>query len=129
MKRFLCLFITFSFLTVSCSFVKSRIGIKDCEFKLKSVKLTTVDLQGATVLLEISVKNPNDQHVVLDRFDFKFLVEGEEIFQGKNEFKTRIEKKSTKHVALKLKLPYKDFTPVLKKMKYRKFQVALHPGY
>ena len=117
MKRYSYLILILAFLFTSCGFINSRLGIKDCSFKLKSVKIGSLDFKGVKLVAEISVKNPNKQDVVIDRFDFRLSIEEDELFNGNNELKTRIAGNTTGSVELNIKIPYKDFTPVLDRIK------------
>ena len=65
-----------------CGTVAKRKALKDCEFDLADVEVKDVSLADVSMLVELSVYNPNDTEVIVDRFSYKLWSDKNMLAEG-----------------------------------------------
>ncbi|MBN1497466.1 MAG: LEA type 2 family protein [Spirochaetes bacterium] len=70
----LSILIALSSLT-GCDFIERRRLLKKCVFRLESVGVEAFSLNGVTMLMMLSISNPNKIEVALDRMDLYLYID------------------------------------------------------
>lgn len=70
----LSILIALSSLT-GCDFIERRRLAKKCVFRLESIDIETFSLNGVTMLMTLSISNPNKIEVALDRMDLYLYID------------------------------------------------------
>lgn len=91
-----------------CGTVAKRKALKDCEFDLVDVEVTDVSLSDVSLLLELSVYNPNDTEVIVDRFSYKLWSDKNPLAEGWHRRQEKVGPGEEKVIALTLKTPLKN---------------------
>ena len=65
-----------------CPSVAKRLALKDCQFSVVKVGLRSV--RGLNVNLDVTlgVYNPNEEEVIVDRFDYTLLINRQRVAEG-----------------------------------------------
>ena len=96
-------------LTVAgCGTVAKRKALKDCEFDLVGVEVKGVSLSDVDLLLELSVYNPNDTEVIVDRFSYKLWSDKNPLAEGWHRRQEKVAPGEDKVIALTVKTPLKN---------------------
>lgn len=91
-----------------CGTVAKRKALKDCEFDLVDVEVKGVSLSDVDLLLELSVYNPNDVEVIVDRFSYKLWSDKNAIAEGWHRRREKVPPGETRVIALTMKTPLKN---------------------
>lgn len=91
-----------------CGTVAKRKALKDCEFDLVDVEVKGVSLSDVDLLLELSVYNPNDIEVIVDRFSYKLWSDKNAIAEGWHRRQEKVPPGETRVIALTMKTPLKN---------------------
>lgn len=76
-------------------------------------ELTNTGLDGADVLFEFEVDNPNGVALVLDGLDYRLRLNGKPLLDGRQDERTQIAAKSESRVELPVRVRYADLLRVL----------------
>jgi LEA14-like dessication related protein len=82
MKKYIIVSIICILFFVSCSFIKERIAIKECKFKLEDVKPYDFSFSDLKIDFTINGQNPNKVDAKLDKFTYDFHINSKELFSG-----------------------------------------------
>ncbi len=74
--------LTISILMLSCTFLKERLAVKECTFKMKQVRPYDFTLTDLKLDVTIDISNPNKVDAVLDKLDYTLFVAGENVISG-----------------------------------------------
>lgn len=77
-------------LAISCSFLKERLAVKECNFKLRQARPYDFSLTDLKLDLTINIANPNKVDAVLDKLDYTLFVAGESIVSGATNQKIKV---------------------------------------
>jgi LEA14-like dessication related protein len=91
-----------------CGSVAKRKALKDCAFDLVDVEVTDVSLADLSLRLELSVYNPNDTEVIVDRFSYKLWSDKNPLAEGWHRRREKVGPGEEKVIALTLKTPLKN---------------------
>jgi LEA14-like dessication related protein len=91
-----------------CGTVAKRKALKDCEFDLADVEVKSVSLADVDLLLELSVYNPNDVEVIVDRFSYKLWSDKNAIAEGWHRRQEKVAPGETRVIAFTVKTPLKN---------------------
>jgi len=91
-----------------CGSVAKRKALKDCEFDLADVEVKSVSLSDVDLLLELSVYNPNDVEVIVDRFSYKLWSDKNAIAEGWHRRQEKVASGQTEVIAFTVKTPLKN---------------------
>ncbi len=91
-----------------CGTVAKRKALKDCEFDLVDVEVKGVSLSDVDLLLELSVYNPNDVEVIVDRFSYKLWSDKNAIAEGWHRRQEKVPPGETRVIAFTMKTPLKN---------------------
>ena len=71
-KIILSIFIALGMVTVTtdCAFQRMRENLKNCEFDLDSVSIKSLSFTSIELALDVGIKNPNAEQVILDKLVF-----------------------------------------------------------
>lgn len=96
-------------LTVAgCGTVAKRKALKDCEFDLVGVEVKGVSLSDVDLSVELSVYNPNDTEVIVDRFSYKLWSDKNPLAEGWHRRQEKVAPGEDKVIALTVKTPLKN---------------------
>ena len=96
-------------LTVAgCGTVAKRKALKDCEFDLVGVEVKGVSLSDVDLLVELSVYNPDDTEVIVDRFSYKLWSDKNPLAEGWHRRQEKVAPGEDKVIALTVKTPLKN---------------------
>lgn len=85
--------------------------LQEPKVELAGVSVKNVDLNGATLVFNIAVENPNSVEIKLDQVNYKVFLNNKEITQASTEKNIAIAGKATGYVDLPLPIEYsKVFT-------------------
>ncbi|MEO0226110.1 MAG: LEA type 2 family protein [candidate division WOR-3 bacterium] len=98
----------FLLLITGCSFLKERIAIKECTFKLKQVRPYDFTLTDLKLDLTVNIQNPNKIDAVLDRLDYSLSIAGENVFTGVMGQRQRIPAGKSKDILTTVVLNYQS---------------------
>ena len=76
-------------------------------------ELTNTGLDGADVLFEFEVDNPNGVALVLDGLDYRLRLNGKPLLDGRQDERTQIAARSESRVDLPVRVRYADLLRVL----------------
>lgn len=76
-------------------------------------ELTNTGLDGADVLFEFEVDNPNGVALVLDGLDYRLRLNGKPLLDGRQDERTQIAARSESRVDLPVRIRYADLLRVL----------------
>jgi len=91
-----------------CGSIAKRKALKDCEFDLADVEVKSVSLSDVDLLVELSVYNPNDVEVIVDRFSYKLWSDKNAIADGWHRRQEKVASGETKVIAFTVKTPLKN---------------------
>jgi LEA14-like dessication related protein len=91
-----------------CGTVAKRKALKDCEFDLADVEVKSVSLSDVDLLVELSVYNPNDVEVIVDRFSYKLWSDKNAIADGWHRRQEKVASGETRVIAFTVKAPFKN---------------------
>ena len=91
-----------------CGTVAKRKALKDCEFDLADVEVKDVSLSDVSMLVELSVYNPNDTEVIVDRFSYKLWSDKNMLAEGWHRRQEKVAPGEDKVIALTVKTPLKN---------------------
>ena len=91
-----------------CGSVAKRKALKDCKFDLADVEVKSVSLSDVDLLVELSVYNPNDVEVIVDRFSYKLWSDKNAIAEGWHRRQEKVASGQTKVIAFTVKTPLKN---------------------
>jgi LEA14-like dessication related protein len=95
-------------LAAGCGPIDKRKALKDCEFKLDDVEVKDVSLSDVDMLVELSVYNPNDTEVIIDRFSYKLWSDKNPIAEGWHRKQEHLGPGEDKVIPLTMKTPLKN---------------------
>jgi LEA14-like dessication related protein len=105
-------------LMLSCSLIRERLAVKECNFSLKQARPYEFTLSDLKLDLVIGIANPNKVDAVLDRFDYQLVVGGENVLSGATGQRTRILAGKTKDLLTTVTINYQSIsTAILKALK------------
>jgi len=110
-----------------CGMMDRRLAIRNCEFALKGVELSGLDLLGARFLVKVGVKNPNDIETVVDRFDFDFFLNDGRLAQAGTSRKNAIPPGESRIIEVDVTAGYADIARVvgiLRSKDFKNYRVA-----
>lgn len=90
----------------SCSAIQERLAIKECKFKLLSVKPYDFTFSELDLDFDIKVDNPNKVDAVLDRLEYTFFVNQTDVFTGVTGKGVRIKAGGTENFITTITLEY-----------------------
>ncbi|MGB9720480.1 MAG: LEA type 2 family protein [bacterium] len=70
------------FFIISCSAIKERLAIKECKFTFLSANAYDFTFSDLNVDFVLKVQNPNDIDAILDKLDYTFYVNQNDVFSG-----------------------------------------------
>ena len=91
-----------------CSAVTKRKALKDCKFELADVEVKSISLSDLDLLVELSVYNPNDTEVIVDRFSYKLWSDKNALAEGWHRQQEKVASGDTKVIAFTVKTPLKN---------------------
>ncbi|NIT37169.1 MAG: hypothetical protein GTN49_11855 [candidate division Zixibacteria bacterium] len=91
-----------------CGLVAKRKALKDCEFDFVDVEVKGVSLSDVDLLLELSVYNPNDVEVIVDRFSYKLFSDKNRLAEGWHRRREKVSPGETEVIAFTLRAPLKN---------------------
>ncbi|UCH77965.1 MAG: LEA type 2 family protein [Candidatus Coatesbacteria bacterium] len=91
-----------------CGMVAKRKALKDCKFDLADVEVTRVTLSDVDLLVELSVYNPNDTEVIVDRFSYKLWSDKNPIAEGWHRKQEKVPPYEERVLAVTMKTPLKN---------------------
>ncbi len=91
-----------------CGTVAKRKALKDCEFDLVDVEVKSVSLSDVDLLAELSVYNPNDVEVIVDRFSYKLWSDKYEVAEGWHRRQEKVPPGESRVIAFTVKTPLKS---------------------
>jgi LEA14-like dessication related protein len=91
-----------------CGLVAKRKALKDCEFDLVDVEVRGISLSDVDLSLELSVYNPNDVEVIVDRFSYKLLGDKNQLAEGWHRRPEKIAPGETEVIAFTMEAPLKN---------------------
>lgn len=91
-----------------CGTISKRKALKDCEFDLADVEVKDVSLSDVSLLVELSVYNPNDTEVIVDRFSYKLWSDKNQLAEGWHRRQEKVGPGEEKIIALTVKTPLKN---------------------
>jgi LEA14-like dessication related protein len=92
----------------ACGTISKRKALKDCEFHLADVEVKDVSLSDVNLLVELSVYNPNDTEVIVDRLSYKLWSDKNPVAQGWHRRQEKVAPGEEKVVAITVKTPLKN---------------------
>jgi LEA14-like dessication related protein len=110
-----------------CGMMERRLAVRNCEFALKGVELSGLDLLGARFLVKVGVKNPNDIETVIDRFDFDFFLNDGRLAQAGTNRKNAIPPGESRIIEVDVTAGYADIARVvgiLRSKDFKNYRVA-----
>lgn len=93
---------------VGCGLVAKRKALKDCEFDLVDVEVKGISLSDVDLSLELSVYNPNDVEVIVDRFFYKLFSDKNQLAEGWHRRQEKVAPGETEVIAFTMKAPLKN---------------------
>ena len=91
-----------------CGTISKRKALKDCEFDLVDVEVKDVSLSDVSMLVELSVYNPNDTEVIVDRFSYKLWSDKNKLAEGWHRRQEKVGPGEEKVIAITAKTPLKN---------------------
>lgn len=91
-----------------CGSVAKRKALKDCKFDLADVEVKSVSLSDVDLLVELSVYNPNDVEVIVDRFSYKLWSDKNAIAEGWHRRQEKVPPGEARVIAFTVKTPLKN---------------------
>lgn len=91
-----------------CGTISKRKALKDCEFDLADVAVKDVSLSDVNLLVKLSVYNPNDTEVIVDRFSYKLWSDKNPIAEGWHRQQEKVGPGEEKVIAVTMKTPLKN---------------------
>jgi LEA14-like dessication related protein len=91
-----------------CGSIAKRKALKDCEFDLADVEVKGISLSDVDLLVELSVYNPNDTEVIVDRFSYKLWSDKNPIAEGWHRQQEKVPSGETRVIAFTVKTPLKN---------------------
>lgn len=101
MKRYLILAIIGIF--ASCTAFSQLNAIKNLQYELKGLNIGMPALGEIVLLADISIYNPNNTDVEINRVDYEIFINGEKVAEGRTDESLKIEKKSSAVYHTKIK--------------------------
>ena len=92
----------------ACKMVDKRKALKDCKFDLEDVEVKGISLTEADLLVKLSVQNPNDLEVIVDRFYYKLWSDKNLLAEGWHNEQQKVPPGKTAVVPLTVKTPLKN---------------------
>ncbi len=85
-KIILSIFIALGMVTVTtdCAFQRMRENLKNCEFDLDSVSIKSLSFTSIELALDVGIKNPNAEQVILDKLVFDLYGSDRKLGSGKH---------------------------------------------
>ena len=100
-------------LLCSCASFKP---LQEPKVELSSVAVKNADLNGATLVFNVAVENPNSTEIKVDKVTYKVFLNNKEISNASTEKAFAIPAKSTGTVELPLPLEYRKVFADLKEL-------------
>jgi LEA14-like dessication related protein len=91
-----------------CGSVAKRKALKDCEFDLADVEVKSVSLSDVDLLVELSVYNPNDVEVIVDRLSYKLWSDKNAVAEGWHRRQEKVPPGEAGVIAFTVKTPLKN---------------------
>lgn len=91
-----------------CGTIAKRKALKDCEFDLVDVEVKSVSLSDVDLLVELSVYNPNDVEVIVDRFSYKLWSDKNPVAEGWHRRQQKVPPGESQVIAFTVKTPLKN---------------------
>ncbi|HBS05105.1 MAG TPA: hypothetical protein DEA96_09080 [Leptospiraceae bacterium] len=70
--------------TTDCAFQRMRENLKNCEFDLDSVSVKSLSFTKIELALDVGIKNPNAEQVILDKLVFDLYGSDRKLGSGKH---------------------------------------------
>ena len=65
-----------------CSGIANRVALKNCQFNVRNVQLGAVSPLEVNLTVTLGIYNPNNIEVIVDRFDYVVLINGQRVADG-----------------------------------------------
>jgi LEA14-like dessication related protein len=98
-------FVIYSLIVCSCSYLNQRLYVKNCTFSLTQVDIQKFGLTGVTLGLYLTITNPNTIEVRIDKMDVDLYIENKKTIRVAFN-PAAIEPKKSKKVRAALVIPY-----------------------
>lgn len=106
---FICLFLC------SCASLVGKV-LQEPKVELSGVSVKNADMNGATLVFNIAVENPNSVEIKVDQVSYKVFLNNQEITQAKTDKSIAIPGKSTGNVELPLPIEYRKVFSNIKEL-------------
>jgi len=113
MKKLLVLFM--SILLCSCASLLGKV-LEKPNVELAGVTVKDANLNGATLVFNLSIENPNNVDIKVDQVIYKVLINNKEITQAATDKAISISGKSTGHIEVPLPIEYRKVFDNMKEL-------------
>lgn len=90
--------------------------LQEPKVEIAGVSVKDADLNGATLVFNIAVENPNNVEIKVDQVSYKVFLNNKEISQASTDKDIAIAGKATGHVELPLPIEYRKVFTNLKEL-------------
>jgi len=98
-------FFIFFIISAGCGTISQRRAVQDCKFDLDGIAIKKLGAKNASFELSLGIKNPNEEQVILDRFELDIYSDEIKIASASRKKHSVIPPKKRSVVKIMLHIP------------------------
>lgn len=108
MQKKILLFLSLSFLVLSCSTIRGLTDIQEPNVEFSNVSIQNISFDGVTLLFDFDVTNPNSIGVNADGYSYEFFINDQSFLAGTQDEAISIDRESSSLIQVPVSMNFSE---------------------